>query len=106
MTISPDPSPAPSAHGAAGIVYSPEQQRIIAYRGGHLQVIASAGAGKTEVLAQRIATLLDEGIEPRAIIAFTFTNEAAAGLKARVLRKVQERGEHVNLDRVSPMFLG
>lgn len=90
----------------SSITYSPEQLRIIAHRGSHLQVIASAGAGKTEVLAQRIATLLDDGVAPRAIIAFTFTNEAAAGLKARVLRKAQERGPHVNLDRLSPMFVG
>jgi DNA helicase-2/ATP-dependent DNA helicase PcrA len=90
----------------SSITYSPEQLRIITHRGSHLQVIASAGAGKTEVLAQRIATLLDEGVAPRAIIAFTFTNEAAAGLKARVLRKAQERGPHVNLDRLSPMFVG
>jgi DNA helicase-2/ATP-dependent DNA helicase PcrA len=105
---SPEDAPpaAPQGKLPAGIAYSPEQQRVIAYRGGHLQVIASAGAGKTETIAQRVATLIDEGIEPRAIIAFTFTNEAAAGLKARVLRKAQERGPHVNLDWLSPMFVG
>lgn len=90
----------------SSIAYSPEQLRAIEYRGGHLQVIASAGSGKTEVLAQRIATLLDEGVDPQSIVAFTFTNEAAAGLKARVLRKAQERGPEVNLDRLSPMFVG
>lgn len=99
-------APIAPAKPTSSITYSPEQLRIIAHRGSHLQVIASAGAGKTEVLAQRIATLLDEGVAPRAIIAFTFTNEAAAGLKARVLRKAQERGPHVNLDRLSPMFVG
>lgn len=31
------------------------------YRGGHLQIIASAGSGKTEVVAQRVASLLKEG---------------------------------------------
>lgn len=100
------PAAEATAPRGSSITYSPEQLRIIAHRGSHLQVIASAGAGKTEVLAQRIATLLDEGVAPRAIIAFTFTNEAAAGLKARVLRKAQERGPHVNLDRLSPMFVG
>lgn len=86
--------------------YSPEQRRVIDWRGGHLQVVASAGAGKTEVLAQRIATLLDEGVVPRAIVAFTYTREAAAALKARVLRKAQRGDDPASLDRLSPMFVG
>lgn len=50
----------------------PEQQEIIRHRGGHLQVIACAGSGKTESIARRIASLIaDDGVEPAAIVAFT-----------------------------------
>jgi superfamily I DNA/RNA helicase len=38
-------------------VPSPEQQRVIAHRGGHLQVVACAGAGKTEAISRRVSTL-------------------------------------------------
>lgn len=58
---------------------SDEQQRIIAYRGGHLQVVACAGSGKTETVAQRIASLLADGVAPVGIVAFTFTRAVARG---------------------------
>ena len=40
---------------------SPEQQKVIDHRGGHLQVIACAGAGKTEAISRRVASLIEEG---------------------------------------------
>ncbi|MDO9021241.1 MAG: UvrD-helicase domain-containing protein [Deltaproteobacteria bacterium] len=90
MTTSPDSSLSPSAGDVGAIVYSPAQQVIIAHRGRHLQVIACAGSDKTETMAMRIATLLAEGVAPSEILAFTFTVEAAEGLKARVLRVSNE----------------
>ena len=61
------------------ITVTPEQQQIIDYRGGPLQVIACAGSGKTESISRRVAGLLTEGNEPDSIIAFTFTEKASAG---------------------------
>jgi len=48
-----------------------------------MQIIASTGSGKTEVVSQRVTDLLAEGVRPDAIVAFTFTERAAAELKAR-----------------------
>ena len=57
-----------------------------------LQIIACAGSGKTQVISQRIAKILAQpGVEPRNVIAFTFTEKAAAELKERILGLV-ERG--------------
>ncbi|MDQ1394022.1 MAG: ATP-dependent helicase UvrD/PcrA, partial [Acidimicrobiaceae bacterium] len=61
------------------------------YRGGHLQIIASAGSGKTEVVSQRVASLLADGVEPAGIVAFTFTERAAEELKHRISLRVEER---------------
>ena len=55
-----------------------------------LLVEAGAGSGKTAVLAGRIANLLAEGVEPRSIVAVTFTELAASELFLRVRRYVEE----------------
>ena len=57
-----------------GFSLSPAQQQVVDRRGGHLQVIACAGSGKTESISRRIAALIGEGEDPKAIIAFTFTS--------------------------------
>ena len=84
---------------------SPEQQAVIDHRGGHLQVIACAGAGKTEAISRRVASLIDEGVEPCQIIAFTFTERAAESLKTRITRKVADSKGEGFLDRLGPMFV-
>jgi hypothetical protein len=50
-----------------------DAQAAIHHRGIHLQVIASAGSGKTKVASQRVADLLTGGRPASAIAAFTFT---------------------------------
>lgn len=74
----------------AGVIYSPEQQTAIDYDGGHLQIIASAGSGKTETISRRCATLLKKGVKPEEIIAFTFTDKAAEELRSRIEKHVVE----------------
>ncbi|MFO0652648.1 MAG: ATP-dependent DNA helicase [Polyangiales bacterium] len=91
---------------STALSYSPEQQRIIMHRGGHLQVVACAGSGKTETVARRVAQLLAEGVAPMSIVAFTFTNAAAASLKGRIIRKVQEVLPSLDLGRLAPMYVG
>lgn len=51
---------------------------------GPLLIIAGAGAGKTKTLTYRILHLIKEGVEPRKILAITFTNKAAKEMKDRV----------------------
>jgi DNA helicase-2/ATP-dependent DNA helicase PcrA len=85
---------------------SPEQQRVIDHRGGHVQVVACAGAGKTEAISRRVAALIAEGVEPCQIVAFTFTDRAAEGLKTRISRRVAEVKGNDFLDRLGPMFIG
>lgn len=87
-------------------VPSPEQQKVIDHRGSHLQVIACAGAGKTEAISRRVASLIEEGVEPCQIVAFTFTERAAESLKTRITRRVAGIKGEGFLDRLGPMFIG
>ena len=71
-----------------------DQQRAIEGPRANLQLIACAGSGKTEVVARRVANLLDSRTSPKLapaeIVAFTFTNKAAAELKHRIQQRVSE----------------
>lgn len=90
----------------AAFLLTPEQNRIIALRNKHLQVIACAGSGKTESISRRVASLIAEGELPESIIAFTFTEKAAAELKDRIYQRVEEVKGKEFLGRLGPMFVG
>jgi DNA helicase II / ATP-dependent DNA helicase PcrA len=78
----------------------------VRHRGSHMQIIASAGSGKTEVVAQRFADLMAGGADPAGILAFTFTERAADELKARISARVEERIGLEALDRLGAAFVG
>ncbi len=85
--------------------YTDSQRQAINCLDRPLQIIACAGSGKTQVISQRIANILArEDAEPRNIIAFTFTEKAAAELKDRVLRVVAE--QHGDLTGRAEMYVG
>jgi len=87
-------------------VLQADAKRAVEHRGSHLQIIAAAGSGKTEVVSQRVASLLAEGIDPRSIVAFTFTERAAAELRERIeLRAIQTIGPDA-LNRIGGLFIG
>ncbi len=67
---------------------NPDQLDAVVHRGGPLLVVAGAGSGKTRVLTQRIAHLIDEGMPPSSILAITFTNKAAEEMRHRVAELV------------------
>lgn len=71
-----------------------------------MQIIACAGSGKTEVVAQRVADLIAGGVDPAGIIAFTFTERAADELKARISARVEGRLGAEALDRLGAAFVG
>jgi DNA helicase-2/ATP-dependent DNA helicase PcrA len=78
----------------------------VKHRDSHLQIIAAAGSGKTEVVSQRVADLLADSVPASGIVAFTFTERAADELKNRIAVRVQERLGKDALDRLGGLFVG
>ena len=65
--------------------YTDAQRAAIGTLDEPLLIVACAGSGKTQVISERIVEILRRpGVEPKNIVAFTFTEKAAAELKERV----------------------
>lgn len=109
--VVPGPRIAPATHGPAATAadiptLDGDAAKAVRHRGSHIQIIAAAGSGKTEVVSQRVASLLADGEAPESIVAFTFTEKAAAELKERIRERVTARIGPEATDQLGRLFVG
>lgn len=69
------------------------RRRIATELDATLFVEAGAGSGKTTALVERVSALVGEGIPIETIAAITFTEKAAAELRARLRQRLSDRAQ-------------
>jgi ATP-dependent helicase/nuclease subunit A len=86
--------------------FTDKQLRAIERRDGGLLVAAGAGSGKTSVLVERFArAVIEDGVAVEQILAITFTEKAAAELKARVRDRFASAGLHAEARAAEGAFI-
>lgn len=77
-------------HPTKQIMLNEEQREAVNFGTGYACLLAGPGSGKTQVLVQRLARLIRDGISPDDILSLSFTKTAAKNLRDRVEAQVGE----------------
>lgn len=80
------------------------QRNAVLHTEGPLMIIAGAGSGKTRVLTYRTAYLIEQGVDPFAILLLTFTNKAAGEMRQRIESVIGNQAKNIWMGTFHSVF--
>jgi len=84
-----------------------QQKEAVTTLDGPIMILAGAGSGKTRVIIQRIAYLIQKKqVPPQQIIAVTFTNKAAEEMRKRLQGILSGKQEGIHLSTFHSLGVG
>ena len=89
------------------MLLDPQQLKAVQTQSRQALVLAGAGSGKTRVLTERIAYLIEtQGVSPTEIMAITFTRKAAGELRERIVERVGPKAHNITMGTIHAVALG
>lgn len=85
--------------------WTKEQKQAIEEEGKNIIVSAGAGSGKTAVLTTRVLRKIKSGISIQQLLILTFTNKAAAEMRERIKKKLEEEKIKEQLENIDSAFI-
>jgi DNA helicase-2/ATP-dependent DNA helicase PcrA len=83
-----------------------QQQEAVQTESKRALVLAGAGSGKTRVLIERIAHLIEtQHVSPYEIMAFTFTRKAAGEIRNRLVERIGNKAYHIQMGTMHALAL-
>jgi DNA helicase-2/ATP-dependent DNA helicase PcrA len=96
----------PNPSCAARATLDPDQLAAVTTNARRALVLAGAGSGKTRVLTEHIAYLIEEcNASPSEIVAVTFTRKAAAEMRERLLKRIGNKAYGVTMGTMHALAL-
>src|SRR5918998_2655201 len=73
------------------------QREVVTHSGGPLLVVGGPGTGKTRALTERYAWLVEDGVPAECVLALTFSDPAAAAMRANLEGLLDRPYEELNV---------
>lgn len=84
----------------------PQQKAAVETQSRRALVVAGAGSGKTRVLTERIAHLIEhEHVSPYEILCWTFTRKAASEMRARLVDRIGVQAHRITMGTMHAVAL-
>ena len=88
----------------SAVAVAQQQQNQAAHSGSpQVRLIAGPGTGKSSAIEERVRWLIEQGVEPGAIFAVSFTRASTSDLRTRIRSYCAKKGLNANEVSVSTL---